>query len=69
MLRNRRNLVLFAATLAAVVVFAAPGSGQPGPAGIDPLPLLGAADPEMDADGRRARPASRARRGATARCR
>jgi hypothetical protein len=47
-LRNRRNLALFAATLAALVVFAAPGSGQPGQGGVDPLPMLGAADPEME---------------------
>ena len=42
-----RHLLAFAAALAGVLAFAAPGSGL-GPApGIGPLPLLGVADPEM----------------------
>ncbi|HEY5941566.1 MAG TPA: hypothetical protein VIT89_01735, partial [Solirubrobacterales bacterium] len=48
MLRNRRNLGLFAGTLAAVVLFATPGSGEPAPAGTNPLPLLGAVDPQVE---------------------
>jgi hypothetical protein len=44
--RNRRNLALFAAILAVLLVAAAPGSGDPAPPGTGPLPMLGAADPE-----------------------
>lgn len=47
-LRNRRNLGLFTAILAALLVIAAPGSGDPAPPGTGPLPLLGAADPQVE---------------------
>lgn len=47
-LRNRCNLSLFAATFAAVLFLAASGSGQPSPGGTSPLPLLGAADPQVE---------------------
>lgn len=46
--RNRRNLALFAAILAATLILAAPGNGDPAPPGTGPLPLLGAADPQME---------------------
>ncbi|MGB7685700.1 MAG: hypothetical protein WBL45_07935, partial [Solirubrobacterales bacterium] len=46
--RNRRNLAVFGAVLALVLVLAAPGSGDPSPPGTAPLPLLGSADPELE---------------------
>jgi hypothetical protein len=46
-LRNRRNLGIFAAGLAVLLVLAPPGSGDPAPPGTGPLPLLGAADAGM----------------------
>ncbi|HET9196766.1 MAG TPA: hypothetical protein VFN92_00740 [Solirubrobacterales bacterium] len=45
--QNRRNLALFATVLAALLVFAAPGGGEPSQPGAGPLPLLGTADPGM----------------------
>jgi hypothetical protein len=42
-----RYVVGFAALLAAMSVIASPGSGQTGGSPIGPLPLLGAADPDM----------------------
>lgn len=47
-LRNRRNLALFGAILAVLLWLAAPGSGDPAPPGTGPLPLLGAADPQVE---------------------
>jgi hypothetical protein len=46
--RNRRNLALFVATFVALLFLASPGSGQLSPGGINPLPLLGAADPQVE---------------------
>lgn len=45
--RNRRNLAIFATTLAALAILSSPGNGDPAPPGTGPLPLLGVADPEM----------------------
>lgn len=45
--RNRRNLGLFVAMLAALLVLAAPGSGDPVAPGTAPLPLLGPGDAGM----------------------
>jgi hypothetical protein len=47
-LRNRRNLGLFAVTFVVVLFLAAPGSGQLSPGGTTSLPLLGAADPQVE---------------------
>lgn len=47
MARNRRNLGLFAAILAALLVLAAPGSGDPVAPDTGPLPLLGPGDAGM----------------------
>ncbi|HEX6781645.1 MAG TPA: hypothetical protein VF125_06390 [Solirubrobacterales bacterium] len=47
-LRNRRNLGLFASIFVALLYIAAPGSGQPAAGEANPLPLLGAADPQME---------------------
>jgi hypothetical protein len=47
-LRNRRNLSLFAAIFAVLLFVAAPGSSQLSPGGTNPLPLLGAADPQVE---------------------
>lgn len=46
--RNRRNLAVFATVLAVLLVLAAPGSGDPAPAGRTALPQLGPADPETE---------------------
>jgi len=47
--RNRRNLGLFAAIFALVVLAVArPGSSQSAPGGSNPLPLLGTADPQVE---------------------
>ena len=47
-LHNRRNLSLFAAIFVALLLVASPGSGQLAPGETNALPLLGAADPEME---------------------
>jgi hypothetical protein len=47
-LRNRRNLGLFAAIFVALLLVASRGSGQLAAGETNPLPLLGAADPQME---------------------
>jgi hypothetical protein len=46
--RNRRNLAVFAGVLGVLLLLAAPGSGDPAPAGRTALPQLGPADPETE---------------------